>query len=72
MIHPHPDRASMDFALSGWLIIAAVLFFAVVAGLHLRWWAFQISDPIRFIDDDTRGSYLGIGRQRPRRIFESI
>jgi hypothetical protein len=44
----------------GWLIIGAVLFFAVVAGLHLRWWVFQISDPIRFIDDDTRGCYWGL------------
>ena len=44
----------------GWLIIAAVLFFAVVEGLHLRWWVFQISDPIRFIDDDTRGCYWGL------------
>ena len=65
MIHPHLDRASTDFALLGWLVIAAVLFFAVVAGLHLRRWAFEITHPIRFIGDDSRGTYWGLVASGP-------
>jgi hypothetical protein len=44
----------------GWLFIIAVLVVAFVAGLWLRRWLFDFSDPIRFIDDARRGTYWGL------------
>src|ERR1700722_3599939 len=44
----------------GWLVVAAVLGLSIPAGLSLRRWAFEISDPIRFVSDDMRGSYWGL------------
>jgi len=48
------------FRALGWLIIAAVLCVATVAGLRLRRWVFETYDPIRWTGDDTRGSYWGL------------
>jgi hypothetical protein len=44
----------------GWLLIATVILFSAVAGLRLRRWVFEITDPIRFAGDDIRGSYWGL------------
>src|SRR5579872_1739494 len=44
----------------GWIIVAAVVFAAVILGLHLRWWVFDTSQPIRFWDDTQRGNNWGL------------
>jgi hypothetical protein len=48
------------FRALGWLLIAAILGISTVAGLRLRRWVFEISDPIRFTSDDIRGAYWGL------------
>jgi hypothetical protein len=55
----YPWRA-YGFRALGWLMIAAVLCVSTVAGLRLRRWVFEITDPIRWAGDDTRGSYWGL------------
>ena len=48
------------FRALGWLMIAAVVCVSIVAGLRLRRWVFETTDPIRWSGDDTRGSYWGL------------
>jgi hypothetical protein len=43
-----------------WLLIAAVFWIAFIEGMRLRRWAFEITHPIRFIGDDSRGTYWGL------------
>jgi len=44
----------------GWAVIAILVWTAGVEGLHLRRWVFEISDAIRFNDDDARGLMWGL------------
>ncbi len=48
------------FRALGWLIIAVIVCVSIVAGLRLRRWVFETTDPIRWTGDDTRGSYWGL------------
>jgi hypothetical protein len=43
-----------------WVIVILVLWISLVEGLRLRWWVFNLTDPIRFINDTARGSYWGL------------
>ncbi|HEX4053450.1 MAG TPA: hypothetical protein VHX86_04220 [Tepidisphaeraceae bacterium] len=61
---PRPWNAYALRALI-WVLIAAVFWIAFVEGLHLRWWVFQIADPIRFVGDMNRGVYWGLVASGP-------
>src|SRR5262249_48940377 len=43
-----------------WLLIAAILGLAFWGGVSLRKWTFEITDPIRYLDDIYRGCYWGL------------
>ena len=43
-----------------WIVIAAVLVISFREGLKIRRWAFEATDPIRFVDDIQRGCYWGL------------
>jgi hypothetical protein len=45
---------------AGWILIAGIVWISVVLGLRIRYWAFQVADPIRFLDDMRRGTYWGL------------
>ncbi|MGD0464343.1 MAG: hypothetical protein ABSB74_17810 [Tepidisphaeraceae bacterium] len=57
-----PPRPWTAYALHAliWLIIILVFWISLVEGLRLRRWVFDITDPIRFINDTARGSYWGL------------
>ena len=55
--HPWPTYA---LRAAGWLLIAGIIPIAIVLGLRLRYWAFNISDPIRFLDDMRHGTFWGL------------
>jgi hypothetical protein len=48
-----------------WLLIGAGLCVAFDAGIRVRRWAFDVADPIRFIDDTARGFYWGLNASGP-------
>jgi hypothetical protein len=48
-----------------WCSLAVIFWVAAVQGLHLRWWVYQISDPIRFVGDSQRGVYWGLEASGP-------
>ncbi|MGA2439993.1 MAG: hypothetical protein ABSH08_03475 [Tepidisphaeraceae bacterium] len=66
-----PRRASgrcwrvYAFRSIGWLFIALVLALSLREGLRLRRWAFDVTDPIRFLSDIYRGCYWGLTASGP-------
>jgi hypothetical protein len=48
-----------------WLLITATLAFSFHEGIHLRRWAFELTDPIRYLDDIHRGCYWGLTASGP-------
>jgi hypothetical protein len=48
-----------------WLLLGALFFFAFKEGVRLRYWAFQISDPMRFAYDLKRGTFWGLVASGP-------
>jgi hypothetical protein len=45
---------------AGWILIAGIAWISIVVGIRLRHWAFEVSDPIRFLDDMRRGTFWGL------------
>jgi hypothetical protein len=48
-----------------WLLIVLGLWIAFQQGLRLRRWAFELADPIRFVDDTARGFAWGLNASGP-------
>lgn len=48
-----------------WGLIAVILAFSAREGLRLRRWTFDVTDPIRFVDDISRGCYWGLCASGP-------
>ena len=48
-----------------WILIAAALVISFREGIRLRRWVFDITDPIRYLDDIHRGCYWGLNASGP-------
>jgi hypothetical protein len=48
-----------------WILILCAAGICFVQGLHLRRWVFEVTDPIRFLDDIHRGCYWGLKASGP-------
>jgi hypothetical protein len=60
-----PWRRKFALRGAGWIVIAAVLVLSFIAGIQLRHWVFQATDPIRFVADIRRGCYWGLAASGP-------
>src|SRR5579864_5834531 len=61
---PHDWRTYAVCSLI-WLLIAAILILSYREGVRLRRWTFDITDPIRYLDDIHRGCYWGLVASGP-------
>jgi len=43
-----------------WLLIGVGCYICAVQGMKLRYWTYQVCDPIRFLDDMRRGTFWGL------------
>jgi len=53
----------------GWILIAAVVWGAAVAGLRIRYYTYQVCDPLRFIGDMYHGLFWGLETTGPEGYF---
>jgi hypothetical protein len=54
------SRPNYALRIAGWILIAGIIPIAIVLGLRIRYWTFDVSDPIRFPDDARRGTFWGL------------
>ena len=62
---PVERRASIVWPIVIWLLTAGILSGAAVGGLALRRWVFDVTGPIRFTSDITRGCFWGLKASGP-------
>jgi hypothetical protein len=50
---------------AGWVFIAIVICAATIGGLKVRYWTYQVFDPLRFVGDIQRGLFWGMNASGP-------